>query len=257
MLRRSLLVIVVFFTVSIAVASGQTVIDVADFDTLEGWRVAAGDWSVDANRLHQSSTTALMARIDREVPQNGAYEIRFNVRYEDGGYRSLEDVRNEILHGGFGVHVGLSNPLLGTVSWGAGEGYLLWLNLDTRPETADRYPDHFGLRAQVYESRSPVNMDLASADWAERELGHSKLSIDLPSVAGVQVRLADVEPHLREIVPMRIRVNPNTGMVSVADPTAPLWYRIPLDPDVLSRGEYMALRTNSVAASFGNFRVVR
>ena len=259
MLRKVMFVTAVLFAVTVGVASSQTVIDMSDFSSLEGWTRAAGDWRVDGNRLHQGSTTALMARIDRAVPHDGVFELRFNARYEDGGYRTLEELRNQILHAGFGVHIGLRNPLLGVESWGAGESYLLWLNLDTRNRTAQEYPEHFGLRAQVYESRSPVNMDLLSAPWVRRELRQPRLSIDLPAVleaAGIRLTIADVEPYLGQIVPIRIRVNTNTGVVSVADPTAPLWYRIPLDAGVLSRGEYISLRTNSLAASFGNFRVV-
>ncbi len=259
MVRKLLLGTTIFFSIALGVVTAQTVIDVADFSDLGGWTPAAGEWEVDGNRLYQRSTTALMARIDRELPHEGEYELRFNVRYEDGGYRTEEDLRNEIFHAGFGVHVGLSDSLPGVESWGAGQGYLLWLNLDTRERTMENYPQHFGFRAQVYESEGPISMDLMSAPWVEREFGNSTLSIDIVqalAAAGIRFDVADVEPHLNTQIPMRIRVNTNTGTVSIADPTAPLWYRVPLDPDVLSQGEHIAFRTNSLAVSFGNFRVV-
>ena len=259
MIRKLCLLLV--FTAGIAVASGfgQTIVDISRFNDMEGWTTASGDWTVSGNRLHQRSTSALMARVDRRVPTDSEYEIRFNVRYEDGGFRNQEALEAGQLHAGFGVHVGLSNPLLGTESWGAGEGYLLWLNLDTRDQTAENFPFHHGLRAQVYESHSPVNMDLLRTDWAGRALGDDRVSIDVEAAfarAGGQMRLADVQNHLDEALPMRIRVNPVSGTVRVADPTSSDWFLLPLDASKLRNGEYVAFRTNSLAVSFGNFRVV-
>lgn len=248
------------FVIAAAGLSAQSVIDASNFTTLDGWHVASGQWEVDGARLYQRSTTSLMSRIDREVPQEGVYEIRFNVRYEDGGFRTVQDIEQQRFHAGFGVHVGLRDPLLGRESWGAGDGYLLWLNLDTRPATFTDFPNHAGFRAQVYRSESPVSMDLLSEPWISRVFGQSTLSIDLiqaMEAAGIAITVADVEPYLDQILPIRIRVNTNTGEVSIADPTAPIRYRLPLDPLVLRRGEYISLRTNSLAASFGNFRVVQ
>ncbi len=247
------------FVIVAAGLSAQTVVDASNFTSMDGWHVASGEWDVDGARLYQRSTTSLMSRIDRQVPQEGVYEIRFNVRYEDGGFGTVEDLEHQRFHAGFGVHVGLRDPLLERQSWGAGDGYLLWLNLDTRPATLEDYPDHSGFRAQVYRSESPVSMDLLSEPWVSQVFGQSTLSIDLfqaLQAAGITLTVADVEPFLGEILPIRIRVDTNTGEVSVADPTAPVRYRIPLDPEVLRRGEYISLRTNSLAASFGNFRVV-
>ncbi len=259
MLRKVLCLTVILLGVSVALASAQSVLVMSDFNDMEGWTPASGDWEVDGNRLHQRSSSALMARVDHEIPDETVYEIRFNVRYEDGGYKSEQDLVNQIFHAGFGVHVGLANPLLGVESWGAGESYLLWLNLDTRGQTAEQYPDHFGLRAQVYESQGPVQMDLVTADWVERELGSEKLSIDIPAAlraAGIHLAISDVEPYLGHEIPMRIQVNNRTGTVRVADPTASVWYRLPLDANVLRAGDYLALRTNSLSVSFGDFRIV-
>lgn len=259
MIRRLCLLLVLFTAISVAAAFGQTIVDVTSFDDMEGWTVASGDWTASGNRLYQRSTSALMARIDREVPAEGEYEIRFNVRYEDGAYRDQAALAAGQLHGGFGVHVGLSDPLLGTQSWGAGESYLLWMNLDTRSETASDFPVHYGLRAQVYESHSPTNMDLLRAGWAQRALGDERVSIDVEAAyaqAGGQMELADLEGHLSEELPMRIRVNPVSGVVRIADPTGSGWFELPLDASTLRDGNYLALRTNSLSVSFGNFRIV-
>lgn len=258
MVRKIFWVLVLAAGISVATGFAQTVVDITDFEDMEGWTVAAGDWSVSDNRLHQQDTNALMARVDREVPAEGEYEIRFNVRYEDGAYASEEDLANDILHGGFGVHLGLNDPLLGTESWGAGEGYLLWLNVDTREETADEHPLHYGIRAQVYESNGPVDMDLVSADWAEETVGTEEVSLDLPAVyaeAGSSMNMEDLENNLSEALTMRIRVNPVNGTVRVADPAGSGWLAIPLDASKLREGDYVSLRTNSVAASFGNFGI--
>lgn len=259
MIRKLTLLLALVAGISVATGFGQTVVDVTSFDDMEGWTVASGDWTVSGNRLHQQSTSALMARVDREVPAEGEYEIRFNVRYEDGAYRNQQALADGQLHGGFGVHVGLQDPLLGTESWGAGEGYLLWMNLDTRDQTASDFPVHYGLRAQVYESHGPVSMDLMRADWAERALGDERVSIDVEAAyaqAGGRMELADLQGHLSEALPMRIRVNPVSGDVRVADPTGPGWFTIPLDASTLREGDYLAFRTNSLAVSFGNFRIV-
>lgn len=260
-MRKSVFVFALcVFVIAAAGLSAQSVLDASNFATLDGWHIASGEWETDGTRLHQRSTTSRMARIDRQVPQEGVYEIRFNVRYEDGGFRTLEDLENQRFHAGFGVHVGLRDPLLGRESWGAGDGYLLWLNLDTRPETYANFPDHAGARAQVYRSENPVTMDLLSEPWIRRVLGQSRLSIDLiqaMEAAGLNVTVADVAPYLNQILPIRIRVDTRTGEVTIADPTAPIRYMVPLNPEVLRQGEYISLRTNSLAASFGNFRVVQ
>lgn len=258
MIRKVCLLLLFASAVSVATGFGQSAVDIADFEDMEGWTVAAGDWSVSENRMHQEDTNALMARVDREVPAEGEYEIRFTVQYEGGGYASEEDLANEILHGGFGVHVGMSDPLLETESWGAGEGYLLWLNLDTREQTAEDHPLHHGLRAQVYESNGPVDMDLLRADWAERVVGNERVSLDVPAAyeeIGGTMEIADLADELSEPYTIRIRVNPESGVVRLDDPTGSGWLAMPLDADKLQEGDYVSLRTNSLAASFGSFGI--
>ena len=258
MIRKLCVLLVLTAGISVATGFSQTVVDITDFEDMDGWTIGAGDWSVSENRMYQESTSALMARVDREVPADGEYEVRFTIRYEGGGYDSEEDLANEILHGGFGVHVGMHDPLLGAKSWGVGEGYLLWLNLDTRDRTANNYSIHHGLRAQVYESAGPVEMDLLRADWAERVVGNERVSLDVPAAyeqIGGTMEIAELAEELSEPYTMRLRVNPVSGVVRVDDPTGSGWLAIPLDASKLREGDYVSLRTNSLAVSFGNFGI--
>jgi hypothetical protein len=229
------------------VVSAQSIVD-DGFESLGEWVPGHGEWGIRGGMLIQRDTRTGLARIDRQVPQEGEIEISFQVRYEAGGFRDENALRNQQLHGGFGIHVGVDNAPLRRVAWGAGESYLLWLNLDTRQETRANAPEHFGFRGQVYESTShtvmnvtPWNVDI-QAELAE---------------AGINLSIEDLDQFIGTLVPIRIRVNYNSGRIMVNDPTAPtIWFYFDVEPAVL-RGGYMSLRTNSLALSFSDFRVTR
>ena len=145
--------------------SAQVIVD-DDFSTLGEWVPGYGEWGIRGGMLVQRDTDTGLARIDRMVAPpgvvpSGEFEIAFKVRYEAGGFESQAALLAQQLHGGFGIHVGVENPPLGRVAWGAGNSYLLWLNLDTRVETAMDAREHLGFRAQVYESVKNSEMDLA------------------------------------------------------------------------------------------------
>jgi hypothetical protein len=223
------------------------------------WVPGYGDWSIEGGRLVQQSTVAGMARIDREVPQNGVYQIDFNIRYEDGGYRSMSDYQAGRYHGGFGVHIGVSDPPLRGKAWGNDESFLLWLNLDTRPDVRRSESEDYGFRAQVYESSNHVTMDLMRSSEMRRLFGDSRASVDIVQALrsnGIEFSISDLGPYLSREVPVSIRVNTRTGEIGVKDPTAPVRYYFSVDPDMLD-GEYVSLRTNSLAASFDDFTVTR
>lgn len=235
----------------------QTTVIEDDFSRMGSWVPGYGDWSVERGRLVQSSTAAGMARADREVPQNGLYQIDFTVRYVDGGYRSMQDYRDREFHAGFGIHLGVSDPPLRGKSWGNDESYLLWLNLDTRPAVRSSASQHYGFRAQVYESADHVTMDLMRSSEMRNLFGDSRASVDLAAAlqaAGVEFSVAELEPYLEREVPVSIRVNTRTGEIGVKDPTAPVRYYFSVDPAMLD-GEYVSLRTNALAASFDDFTV--
>ena len=103
--------------------------------SMRGWTAGPGDWVVRGGRMVQQDAGEPLARADRMVTQQGEYELEFSIRYVDGGYSSMSDMQNGIYHAGFGIQIGVENPALGRSSWGAGNSYLLWLNLDTRPST--------------------------------------------------------------------------------------------------------------------------
>ncbi len=234
-----------------------------DFSSMRNWTAGSGDWTVRAGRLVQQSTTAPMARVDRMVRQNQPYEMEFTIRYVDGGFQNQEDFENGIYHAGFGIHVGVDTPALRGRSWGSGNSYLLWLNLDTREQTRRTNPEHYGFRAQVYRSRSNTNMTLLRDPALARDPELSQfvvsdyMSIDLIAALrawGVNVSIDDLAMALDVDVPINIRVNPQTGEIGVLDPTAPIRFWFQVDPAVL-RGNYVSLRTNKLAASFDYFTV--
>jgi hypothetical protein len=243
------------------VAVAQSVND--DFGSMRGWTEGAGDWVVRGGRMVQQDAGAPLARADRMVTQRGEYELEFSIRYVDGGYRNQADSENGIYHAGFGIHLGVENPALGRASWGAGDSYLLWLNLDTRPETRRSHPEHYGFRAQVYRSTSNTAMALARDPAISRDpelrmyTVRDYMSIDIIAALaawGVDLSVDDLARYLNQDVPVNIRVNTRTGRVGVLDPTAPVRFYFNVDPAVL-RGNYVSLRTNGLAASFDYFTV--
>jgi opacity protein-like surface antigen len=255
-MRKVLILVAVVAIVLAAPAAAQTVIEQHNFSTMSGWVPGPGDWVASGNRLHQRDAGSMLARIDKSLAQSGVYQIDFNIRYVDGGYKTTSDWQNQQFHAGFGVQVGVSNPPLRGVSWGLGQSYLLWLNLDTRDQTRRNAPEHYGLRAQVYESRSNTDMTLWRNETVRQLLGTPVMSLDILAILrqelGIDLRLEDIEPYLYRDVPISIRVNTRTGEIGVLDPTAPIRYFFSADPAVL-RGNYIALRTNSLAVSYNNF----
>ena len=74
---------------------------------------------------------------------------------------------------------------------------------------------------------------------------------------GIELGINELDRFLGQRVPMKIRVNYDTGRIMVMDPTNPsLWFYFDVDPSVLE-GDHIALRTNSLAVSFADFMVTR
>ena len=72
---------------------------------------------------------------------------------------------------------------------------------------------------------------------------------------GYDVSLADLADYVAAPADIRIRADFGTGKVMVMDPTNPsLWFAFNVRPSVL-RGNYVSLRTNSMAVSFADFMV--
>lgn len=247
-MRRLALIVGAFLLVGVFTLSAQDVLVQDDFTSMRAWTVGYGDWSIRGGMLAQRDTDTGLARIDRRVPQSGEYEVSFDVRYLAGGFKDQMDLRNQQFHAGFGIHIGVTSPPLGRIAWGNDDSYLLWLNLDTRRETARNTPEHLGFRGQVYDSTSHSEMELTD------------LNVDIQaalSTIGVDLGIEDIDPFLYRTVPIRIRVNTQTGRIMVNDPTAPrIWFYFDVDPAKL-RGSYMSLRTNSLAVGFSDFTVTR
>ncbi|MFO8065200.1 MAG: hypothetical protein ACQETQ_02435 [Spirochaetota bacterium] len=254
---RKLGLVVALLCLPFALFAQSTVVE-DSFSDLGAWQPGYGDWTTEGGRLIQEDTNAGMARIDREVPQEGVYQIDFTIRYVDGGYESMSDYEDGRYHAGFGVHIGVTDPPIGGKSWGNNESYLLWLNLDTRTATMEEAPHHAGFRAQVYESSDDVTMDLYESSEMRRLFGDSRTSIDLVAALrelGVDASVSDLNRYLDRDIPVSIRVNTNTGEIGVKDPTAPLRFYFSVDPELLE-GDYISLRTNHLAASFDDFTVI-
>jgi hypothetical protein len=258
-MKRISLTLVLLLVLSPLAVLAQNVVAQDSFSNMGGWQAGHGEWFIENNRLVQADTETGLARIDRRLPQSGTYQIDFIIRYRDGGYDSPEDLEDLALHGGFGVHLGVSDPPLGRMAWGNGESYLLWLNLDTRAETRQDNPVHYGFRAQVYRSEDNSTMALWETSFAEQAFGDARMSIDLQQALenyGVELTLADGQKYLSRDIPVSIRVNTETGRIGVKDPTAPLRFYFNVDPDVLD-GEYISLRTNGLGVEFDDFIVTR
>jgi len=181
---------------------------------------AYGQWDIKGDRLVQSDLNAGMARVDIPYIQNGIATYEFDVQYKNGG---ADDQ-----HAGFGIHIFVDNPAPGR-AWGNGKSYLIWLNYDEEAKGISS-----GLSAQVYKSLSHSQMKLV-ADF------------DLNKYAPL-LNAANMDI----VIPVKMKVNGNTGDVKIYDPTKAGWvYEFNLGNSVPLSGNYVSLRTNSASFSFG------
>jgi hypothetical protein len=195
---------------------------------IDGWTAAYGDWKMVGDRLVQSSTKAGMAQAYMMLPQSGIMEYQFDVKYLDGG---------EDMFAAFGFHIGIGNPAKGK-SWGNDHSFLFWLTFD--PEAYGGS----GVYGQAYYSESNSVMGMI----------HDPRAYEIP-----MSRLEDInlEKMGMYALPIRVRVNYNTGDVKVWDPViSNYYYRFNLGGPIRG-GDYISVRTNSLAASFGDFKVSR
>lgn len=182
---------------------------------------AAGSWRLMGNRLYQNDSGERLAKTNIKVPQSGTVRYDFNVRLEGGA---------EDLHGGFGIHI-FAGSAYPRASWGTDKSYLLWLNYDANPVSKE-IPK--GLSAQVYKSHSHSYMELVA-------------SVDLNDYASL---LEEFSPDT--VVPVRIIANGDTGNVRIMDPLdRESYYSFSLGSRSRLRGDWVAVRTNGIAASFG------
>ena len=224
MKRGTVFLIVTLFLLLPAFAAADTVELSRDFGSGLSHDGAVGSWSTQGGRLHQKDTDNRLAKINFPAPQKGTMEYRFDVRYEGGGEDQM---------GGFGIHVFVDEAYADR-SWGNGTSYLLWVNYDPEATYGKQ-----GFVAQVYKSTNFFTMEIMK-DY--------QLKLDTSMVS---------REALRTTIPIRIQVNGNTGLVKVYDPRREHYYykfRLPEPP---RSGSHIALRTNSLAASFDNLEVKR
>ncbi len=185
------------------------------------YKAAVGSWAIKGDRLYQGDAGSMLAKINIKAPQNDVMTYEFNARYEGGA---------EDGHGGFGVHV-FADSVHPGLSWGNGNSYLLWLNYDEKPGSAD-IPA--GFSAQIYKSVSHREMDLVA-------------SIDLNKYA----YLINSD-SLKNPLPIKLVIDGKTGMAKIYDPTkAGYYYAFSLGCTSPISGNWVAVRTNGLKASFG------
>ena len=191
---------------------------------LPEYHFASGSWRFQGDRLFQNDAKARLAKLNIRAPQSGPMIYEFNIRYEGGG---------EDYQGGFGIHV-FTEDVYHRASWGSGQSYLLWLNYDENPITRG-IPK--GFSAQIYRSYTSSYMELVE-------------SFDLNEYAWVLTW-----ENLAYACPVKIWIDGNTGEVRVYDPTDPAmedYFYFYLDRSFLPlRGNWISVRTNGIAASFG------
>ena len=222
-MKKSLAFLIIFLLIG-ATSFAETVIFQQSFSGSASLPKAHGDWEVKGGRLYQSDVEERLAKVNVMAPQSGDMQYEFNLRYEGGGFDDLM--------GGFGIHIFVDKAWDG-MSWGNGNSILLWLNYDAEPKSG--YPA--GFSAQVYKSTSETKMELVG-------------SFDLNRYAYLLSA-----SNMSVIVPVRIKVTASNGSVWVEDPTQPgFGYRFSVGQR-LGSGNYVSLRTNSLALSFDNLKV--
>lgn len=229
----------------------------------EQWTAASGDWLVSGTSISQRDANDQFARIDVSLPDQDEIVISFDVSYDDGGIAQNHITRQGELQGGFGIHIGTTDPSVQSRTWGNGKSYLLWLNVDTREWTRENRSEYYGLRAQVYKStnKNLMRLDQVSnvPDSIQGWIPENYLSIDLEkSVSKMNNASYDLYDILRVYqnrrLPVRIHFNKVSGRVAVSDPTAPIAYVFYLDPEFL-QGNSLSLRTNNLALTFSHVKI--
>ena len=222
-MKKSLAFLVILLVLG-AIAYAQSVVFYQDFSTSVTLPKSQGDWRIRGGRLYQNDAEERLAKMNVMARQSGEMQYEFNVRYENGA---------QDLMGGFGIHVFVNNPWDGK-SWGNGDSFLLWLNYDPAPTYGPK-----GFTAQVYRSTSATKMEI---------VGH----FDLNDYA----YLLSTE-NLGGVIPVRLKINGATGSVWVESPMQPGYgWSFSLGTS-LGTGNYVALRTNNLAASFDNLKVTK
>ena len=237
-MKRFFFCVLALSVLSVGTVFAQSVVADDNFSSLGSWQAAGGAWKADG-RLVQGDAQAPIAQIRRQLPQSGVYEMNFTIAYAAGGYKNMQEALQGKYRAGFGVHIGIDKASPGR-SWGNGKSYLLWVNLDT---LVPRNSPHFGLRGQVYQSRSDVDMTLMD-----------KNNVEIMPITAAINYLGKIPG---QAFPVRLVINTNDGEIRVYDPADPsYYYYFYLDPKLL-KGSWVSLRTSKLSAAFNNFKVTK
>ncbi len=200
----------------------------AEQDLGLGVKAAYGDWKWMGDRLVQLDVKAGMAMAYVYLPQNGVIQYEFKVRYLAGGAD---------MYGGFGAHVGIDKPHSGK-SWGNGRSFLLWATLDPKAYGGS------GVYGQAYKSLGHSSMDILH--------GGDDYQVPASRLAGV-----DLNKMQSYVLPVKIVIDYRSGWSKIYDPVvANYYYKFTLG-GAIRNGLYVALRTNSLALSFSDFKVTK
>jgi hypothetical protein len=198
---------------------------------LGDWKATYGDWKMINGRLTQLNLKAGMAMANVYLPQSGVMQYEVDVRYLGG----LEDE-----YGGFGFHVFVDKPH-SRKSWGSGKSYLFWLTYD---------PEAYGgggVYGQAYKSKTRKT-------HSNMNLLHKGNAYGIPASYLSKIDITKLNKYY---IPIKIIVDGDTGIVKVYDPiVANYYYRFSLG-GALGKGLYVSVRTNSLAASFADFRATK
>jgi hypothetical protein len=237
-MKKKALSLILVCAVTAGSLFAQSVLAEDTFSSIGAWKSAGGAWRADGS-LIQSDTKAGLARINRQIPQSGVYQVDFSIKYVNGGFADSQALREGKYHAGFGIHIGVDKPAP-AVAWGNGKSYLLWVNLDT---TVGQDSPHFGFRGQVYQSTANTKMNIIK-DY----------NVEILPLASA---LPTLNNFLGKEVPVKIVINTNDGEIRVYDPTVPhYYYYFYLDPKLL-KGAWISLRTNKLSAAFDDFKVTK
>jgi hypothetical protein len=155
-------------------------------------------------------------------------QYEFDVKYADGAQDG---------YAAFGVHIGIDKAAV-KKSWGNGESFLLWLTYDPNVYGGS------GAYAQAYHSKSHSSMGLV----------HEAKAYMIPEERLAGIYLDELDKY---VLPVKIKIDYDSGWVKVYDPVIPnYYYRFSLGGPI-GNGLYVAVRTSSLAASFGGFKATQ
>ena len=231
-MKGKIYLVALFLLLTPILIFSQSVLVNDNFNSMNGWKAAYGNWKIVDGRLAQLSTTAGKAKINRYVPQSGLMQYEFNVRYIDGGTDQ---------YGGFGIHVFVDKPH-GGLAWGDGRSFLLWITYDPKAYGGT------GFYGQVYKS--------VTSSYMYMKKGYNQEIPEKIKIGGKGYVYLD-PAYAKYNIPIKFTIDSATGEVKLYDPLIPNWvWKFSLGGPV-AKGSYVRLRTNSLAVSFDDFKVTK